>query len=329
MLAPLQPGDMIRVIAPSQSWLPKKDSQYQRAIARLEALSFKVTLGDLVKKQGSHMTASVNDRVKDLHDAYTDDQVKAIICLTGGWSSNELLPYIDWELVNRCPKPLIGFSDITTLLNAIYRKTDQVTLLGPTLGSIGARDCWEYSLDNLVQMLMTSSPITPSVEDKWKSGKKRYITPRPWRVLNSGFAQGRIVGGNLGTLYLLQGTEYMPLFDQDTVLVIEDDAEAGQYTAREFDRRLESLMQQPGARQYIKAVLVGRFETSSQVSRRELDDILRRKCGQSIPIICDISFGHTEPLLTIPIGGMANVNASSPRPAMTFDAYTCNERRKM
>lgn len=308
----MKPSDEIRIIAPSFSWRSSRDKAYGRSVKRLEDLGYKVTLGKSVKKYGRLGTATIQQRLTDFHDAYADQNVRAVLCLNGGWSANELLPGIDWQLLRDNPKPLIGFSDITVLHNAIWAKTGQIGYLGPNLGSFGwaTASHWRYTLDNLQQVLTSDKPLQLAKSQGWQSGKVTYKTTPPWKVLQEGSAQGMLLGGNLGTYYLLQGTEYAPKFDQDIILAIEDDAEAGSATAREFDRRLESLMQQPKARESVKGVLIGRFEKDSKVTLPDIRDIVQRKFAANIPVVADVDFGHTKPLLTLPIGGTVSVQAT-------------------
>lgn len=131
------------------------------------------------------------------------------------------------------------------------------------------------------------------------------------RVLNVGSAEGVVMGGNLGSFYLLQGTPYMPEFRESTILAIEDDDEAGRNTAREFDRRLESILEQPGARDNIVGVVVGRFQKSSGISDDDVEYILRAKFNGSIPVIYNVGFGHTSPLATMPVGGKLRIVSDS------------------
>lgn len=308
---PLQQGDEIRIIAPSSAWNPERIKQYERAKKNLEKLGFKVTYGKFLKP-ATHLDAvSAELRAKDFHDAYRDTSVKAIMALTGGWLANSLLPYMDWGLIKANPKPFIGYSDITVFLNAIYAKTGNVGYLGPNLGTFSIRHGAEYTAENFCNALCGSKPIVLKQSERWGEYNKRRDYPtQPWEVIQPGKASGTLIGGNIATLYLLQGTEYYPTFKEDTVLLVEDDDEAGEYGAREFDRRLESLLQQPNARKYIKAVIIGRFQTASKISTSTVRKIIRSKNLANIPVVANVDFGHTQPLLTLPIGGRMTVSAS-------------------
>lgn len=309
----LQPGDEIRIVAPSSAWNTDRAKQYELAKKNLEKLGFSVTYGKYLEP-ATHLDAvDVKLRAKDIHDAYRDNSVKAIMALNGGWLANSLLPSLDWDVVKANPKPFIGYSDITVLLNAIYAKTGNVGYLGPNLGTFGIKHEAEYTTENLRSVLCGKGKTVSLVPSKkWGEGKKRkqYIT-QPWEVIQPGSAEGTLIGGNIATLYLLQGTDYYPMFKEDTVLALEDDDEAGEYTTREFDRRLESILQQSNARKYIKAIVIGRFQSASKVAMEDIRQVIRSKNLKNIPVVANVDFGHTQPLLTLPIGGRMSVSAKA------------------
>jgi muramoyltetrapeptide carboxypeptidase LdcA involved in peptidoglycan recycling len=309
---PLKNGDEIRVIAPSlsQSQLSKHMRQHERAKERLESLGYKVTFGKSINSKFHFGTAKAQDRAKDLNDAYEDKNVKAVLALNGGWSANEVLPYIDWNLLKANPKPLIGFSDITVLLNAIYAKTGNVGYLGPNYGTLGSMLSWRYSLDYLDKVLRQQAPLVLEKSKEWgvKRDKRKHKT-KSWKILHAGQAEAVLIGGNVGTFYLLQGTDYQPSFDSEFILAIEDDDESGEYTAREFSRRLESILQLPNARKNLQGIIIGRFKPASKFKDSELESIISSKQLGDIPIVAGVDFGHTLPTVTLPIGGAIRISA--------------------
>lgn len=318
---PFQKGDEIRVIAPSESWSSKKDMQYKISQRIFEKWGFKVTFGKNVKAVERLGTGSVEGRVQDFNDAYADRNVRMVVAINGGWSANALLPYIDWEIVKANPKPLLGFSDITVLLNAIYAKTENIGYLGPNFGTMADPRVSEYMQDWLGRVLFDAEPIKLVRSNYWRKSKKSLARTRPWKVLEEGRAEGALLGGNLGTFYLLQGTEYQPRFNKNFILCVEDDSQSGKFSAHEFDRRLESLLQLPGARQNLKGLIVGRFEADSKVSLPDTEFILKRMKLENVPIIYDMDFGHTKPMLTLPIGGRVSIDASGTKPEIKLLEY--------
>ena len=309
-MKPLEQGSEVRVIAPSfRRSSSTNQRQAERAKERLESLGFKVTFGKYLTSQFHLGTAKAKDRVEDLNDAYTDKSVKAIMAFTGGWSANELLPLIDWHLIANNPKPFIGFSDITVLLNAIYAKTGQVGYLGPNFYTLGKMTSWQYTLNYLNVILRQDYPLEFSKSKEWSVRPSIRFKTKSWRVIQDGEAEAVAVGGNLGTFYLLQGTEFQPTFTTPFILIAEDDDECGKLTAREFSRRLESILQLPNVRRNMRGIIIGRFQPDSRVTSAELLGIIRSKQLGNIPVAANIDFGHTVPMLTLPIGGQIKLIA--------------------
>lgn len=310
----LKKGDEIRVIAPSRGI--KIIGQDVREIAqqRFEQMGYKVSFATNTTDENWDLTGStsIENRVADIHEAFADKNVKAIFTIIGGANSNQLLPYLDYELIKNNPKFFCGFSDITALLNAIYAQTGLVTFSGPHFSSIGMLKGIEYTLDNLQIMLRgeRKNNIVPSLEwsdDLWflDQENREFINNEGYWCIHQGTAEGTIVGGNLGTFNLLLGTKYRPAFEQNTILFIEDTEGCG---LLDFERNLQALIYQPDFAN-VKGIVIGRFQKGSKVTREQLEFIINNKRELSnLPIVANVDFGHTTPLLTLPIGGMASIN---------------------
>ena len=137
--------------------------------------------------------------------------------------------------------------------------------------------------------------VTPS-----KAAAKYY-------TIQEGTCEGSIIGGNLCTLNLLQGTPYMPEI-KNKVLFLEDDNIMGPYFCYEFDRNLESLLQTEGA-ETIKGIVFGRFDEGCGLTIETISDIVRDKVPDNIPVIFGVDFGHVFPMITFPIGGSVRISA--------------------
>jgi muramoyltetrapeptide carboxypeptidase LdcA involved in peptidoglycan recycling len=251
-----------------------------------------------------------------LHAAFADPEVAGILTVIGGFNSNELLSYLDWDLIAANPKIFCGFSDITAVQNAILARTGMITYSGPHWSSFGMRDYFEQTGQWFAQALLGEGPIElrPSkswTDDLWfvDQDKRTVRDNDGWWPLRPGQATGRIVGGNLSTLNLLQGTKYMPSLD-GALLMVEDDYLSD---AKEFARNLTSLLQLPDAIG-VQGLAIGRFQESSQVTRSLLEQIIARQDRLAgLPVLANVDFGHTDPRITFPIGGRAAlaVDASS------------------
>lgn len=308
----LKPGDEIRVIAPARSMAIIKGEQLRIAQERLNQLGFTITYGKNAELHDEFFSTSIEERIEDLHDAFTDPNVKGILTVIGGYNANQLLNYIDFEIIKNNPKILCGFSDITALQGAIYKKTGLITYSGPHFSSFGVKHGFEYTLDSFINAVTNDAPYEILASSDWSDDPwyldqedRHFIKNNGYTVIQEGDAEGRLIGGNLCTLNLLQGTEFMPSL-KDSILFIEDDEESHALT---FDRNLQSLLHLPDA-QGIKGILIGRFQKNSQVTEEALRKIIESKKElHGIPVIADVNFGHVQPYATIPIGGRAAIKA--------------------
>jgi muramoyltetrapeptide carboxypeptidase len=317
----LHAGDEIRVVAPSRSMSIITQETQQNANQRFSQLGLKLTFGKHIHESDDFASTSIEARVDDLHAAFRDQNVKAVFTVIGGFNSNQLLDSLDWELIKMNPKILCGYSDITALQNAIYARTGLVTYSGPHYSYFGDRKSFDYALEYLKKCLFSDQPfgITPSEQwsdDRWfvNQVEREFIDNPGYLVINQGRAQGKILGGNLCTFNLLQGTAYFPAFDQDVVLFIEDDYDSQPV---DFDRDLQSLIHQPGF-EYIRGIVIGRFQKKSQMTNDLLYQIIRsKKKLQDMPVLANADFGHTTPMFTFPIGGTVAI-ASGSDSSITF-----------
>ncbi len=307
----LKSGDKIRVIAPSRSMGVISDANKAIAIEALENLGLKVTFGEHVDECDALMSSSVESRVSDLHEAFADPSVKAIVTVLGGYNSNQMLDAIDFDLIKQNPKIFCGFSDITALCNAIFHKTGLVTYSGLHFSSFAMQKGFEYSLKAFQQIFFSTDKldILPSKEwsdDAWymDQNNRTFHKTDDYKVINPGSAQGKIIGGNLGTLQLIRGTPFMPSLD-GAILFLEE-VSASSADVYEFDRNLQSLTQSPDFKG-VKALVLGRFESSFGMTDEKLRLILSKPALRDLPIITHVDFGHTTPMFTFPIGGEAMV----------------------
>lgn len=318
----LIPGDEIRIIAPSTSMALVKGKQIDIAMNRLKELGFILTFGRHCENHDEFFSSSVEERIIDLHEAFADQNVKAVLTAIGGYNSNQLLKYIDYQLISENPKIFCGYSDITSLLLAIYHKTGLTTYSGPHFSSFGMKHGFEYTLRYFLEAVTNDAPFEIEPSEQWSDDawyleqeQRTFVQNKGFTILQEGSAIGKLIGGNLSTINLLQGTEFMPSLE-NSILFIEDDEETH---ARIFERQLQSLLHQPEARG-IKAVLIGRFQNNSQVTEPALQKIISSKPElHGIPVIGNINIGHVHPFATLPIGAQATVTAEGTHIEITID----------
>jgi len=305
----LRRGDTIRVVAPARSRQFVAEHDHSGVIdARFAALGLRLTFADHVDERDDFESSSVASRVSDLHAAFADPEVTGILTVIGGFNSNELLPHLDWDLIAANPKIFCGYSDITAVQNAILARAGMVTYSGPHWSSFGMRDHFEQTQRWFVQALFDKGPIELRPAQAWTDDlwfldqDNRTVHPNQgWWPLRPGQATGRIIGGNLCTLNLLQGTGYMPSLG-GALLMIEDDAASDADT---FARNLTSLLQLPDAIG-VQGLVIGRFQQASGMTRSLLEQIIARQDRLvGLPVLGNVDFGHTNPLATFPIGGRA------------------------
>ena len=320
----LQKGDNIRIIAPARSLSMIGEQQIQYSTIKLEEIGLNVSLSENVYESDHFISSSVKSRISDIHSAFEDQTVKAILTVIGGFNSNQLLCHLDYDLIKNNPKIFCGYSDITALSNAIYTKTGLITYSGPHFTTFGMLKGLEYTVEYFMKCLFNEKPyeINPSKEwsdDAWflNQEDRVFIHNDGPMVIREGEAEGISLGGNLCTLQLLHGTEFMPSL-KNSILFLEDDVLNGDYFDVSFDRDLQSLIHQPGFPN-VKGIVIGRMMVSSQLTIDNIKSIIDSKDELShIPIIYGVDFGHTTPHITFPIGGKVSFKAKDGDVSLKF-----------
>ena len=154
----LKKGDEIRIISPSRSMSLLSEDSKVIATERLKKLGFRISFGKHVNESDMFVSSSIKSRIEDLHEAFADNNVKAILTVIGGFNSNQLLKYIDFELIRKNPKIFCGYSDITALQNAILKKTGLVTYSGPHYSTFGMKKGFEHIEEYFKKCLMEDAP---------------------------------------------------------------------------------------------------------------------------------------------------------------------------
>jgi muramoyltetrapeptide carboxypeptidase len=196
----LRKNDKIGIVSPSNPVTEEVMTQFQRGVDYLKALGFEVVIAKNALSNTLGYAASPEEKAEDINAMFQDPAIKAIICSQGGATANACLPYLDWEMIGRHPKIFLGISDITVLLNAIYAKTGLITYHGNDVA-------WGFGREPKVYDRQEFS-------DRLMNGKIGLINPNGVRTtIRGGTAEGRLLGGNLGCLLKLAGTQYFPNFE--------------------------------------------------------------------------------------------------------------------
>ncbi|MEO8349783.1 MAG: LD-carboxypeptidase [Acidobacteriota bacterium] len=303
----LKPGDTVGLVAPASYTFDLW--RLDDAAARVEALGLKPKFGKYVKGRRGFLSGTDEERVADLHEMFADRSVAGIFSLQGGYGTPRLLDRLDYDLIRRNPKILLGYSDITGLHLAISKKTGLVTFHGPNmLGSLPPR-----TLESLKKALFVAEPIgevtNPEESDPLN-------VEFPLRTVVPGVARGRLVGGNLTLIAHTMGTPY-EIDTKDRILLLEDTGEAPYRIDRMLVQlRLAGKLQAAAGIVFGSCTDCGPSRSSFEISL-SLSDVLQELLGSlGKPVLAGILFGHTKEKAIIPIGVEAELDAGAKRLAI-------------
>lgn len=307
----LEKNDHIRVLSPSSSIERVGGFEANLSAKKaLETLGFQVSFSSHYFENDIFKSSSIASRVADLHEAFLDPGIDAILTTIGGFNCNELLPYLDYDLIKNNPKIFCGYSDTTALLNGIYAQTGLKTYMGPSYSSFKMLEGQAYQTESWLQAVTKENyELVPSSEwssDAWYDPSlPRTFYPTEWKVYNHGSAIGTAIGGNISTLNLLTGTRFAPR--PDNYILFLEEAEDDHYVI--IMRHLTALLQ---AYPNPKAVLIGRFPKETEMTEEILHAILdKHPVLKTIPVLYDLDFAHTQPLFTITIGGKVSIDTKT------------------
>jgi len=284
----IKKGDTIGIIAPSRNTGEFK-KQINDGIKILEQMGYKIKLSQYFNKKYYQSAGTIKNRIDDLHAMFSDSSVKAIFSALGGDSSNQLLPYINYELIKKNPKIFIGFSDITHLLLALNKKSSLMTFYGPSLKDLPMLT--KKSLFFLNKQLSIDNFI------------EAYP---PFEIIKPGKACGSLVGGNLFVLNALAYSEYMPTVDGKILFWEEIDDNLSAVEFQLYQLKINGILEK------ISGMVVGHIEKpkySKERLRPLAEIILDITQKHKFPIIKVNYFGHNvSNFYSLPIGANALIN---------------------
>jgi muramoyltetrapeptide carboxypeptidase len=298
----LKKGDTIGIVAPASPMYNKSD--LTRGIKTLEEWGYKVKVGENVNQRFEYLAGTDEQRAYDINQMFKDPEVDAIFVTQGGYGSARTLKYIDFDAIRENPKIFIGYSDITSLHLAIYKKTGLVTFHGPGMGGFNPEDLSDYRKEHVFKALSKEEPIG-EIE---LADKKKWI-----HIINPGEARGEMVGGNLTLICSSLGTPY-EIETEGRILFFEE-LETEPWI---MDHMLTHLY---NAGKLQKAAGIVIAECTNCVPYKHnpgfpvtfsLEDILDEFIKPlAIPAFYGLPLGHTKDLATIPIGVNGYVDATN------------------
>ncbi len=301
----LKVGDTVGLISPA-GYIEQKDIEdIKQTLAKL---GLKTKLGANVLKRYGYLAGSDANRAADVNAMFADPSVQAILPMRGGWGCNRILPFLDYPLIRSRPKILIGLSDITSLLIALYAKSGIITFHGPT-----GQSSWNgFTVDYVKRILFNSEALT--MPNLTKNGENLATTQVRVETITPGKARGKIVGGNLSVLTAMMGSDYLPSWKQ-TILFVE---EIGEEVYR-VDRMLTHL-KLAGILPQISGFIFGQCTDCDRITKENaqkdgedslfLAQVLRDHIQPlGIPAWYGSRIGHVKDKFTVPVGLDVEIDA--------------------
>lgn len=274
----LEKGDTISIIAPSGG--VESDENLLRATAYLKSLGYNVKWGKNVLKTNKYLAGTDNERLEDLHNAFKDKEINAIIALRGGYGAIRLINKIDYNLIKQNPKIFAGYSDITGLSAMLLKHSGLITYSAPMInGDFGIKSKDKFTIDNFFKTIATT--------------EKQEIKAQT--ILKEGKASGITFGGNLATLVSLCGLDFIP--NQKFIFFAEDLNEP----VYKLDKMFTQLLNIEEFRKNISGIVFGEF---LDIDNDEWLNSLQKEIVQElkVPAISGLKITHAREKLTIPIG---------------------------
>ena len=287
----LKKGDTIGIAASAGPIEDRKEVQEFQDI--LHSLGYKTKLGKNVYSQHGYFSATDGERASEFMELISDHEVKGIFFIRGGWGCARILDLLDYVEIQKHPKVIMGFSDITALLNAISHKTGLATFHGP-----GGNSTWnDYSVDYIQRLLQNGEKVV----FQNSSSDEKIIT------YTSGTSEGVCFGGNLSVLCGMMGSNYVPYW-KEKILFLED---VGEEPYR-IDRMLTQL-KLAGVFNQISGLVLGNFRKCDPEEPERsftLEEVFEQHFSDAgFPVFYGAQIGHVRNKFTIPVGVRVKMNA--------------------
>jgi len=286
----LMQGDTVGIVAPAGPFDPKK---FMKGKAVLESMGFRTFFDEGIFQKHGFFAGTDVQRGDQVNRLFADPAIRAVVCARGGYGSMRILPFLDFETIQKNPKIFVGFSDISVPLSVLNDRCGLVTFHGPVVTTLA------NAIEETIAAMFTVLTSNTILE----------LKPEKGIVIKPGVSSGIMAGGNLTTLCHLVGTPYAPRFN-GKILFIED---VGEVPYR-IDRMLVQ-MKLAGCFEGLKGLVLGSFEECGQ-----LDEIFRIVQEMfkdvNIPILAGFEIGHSKINITIPIGLEATLDTD--RQILTF-----------
>ena len=326
----IKKGDTIGLFTPSypasHGWVGGMSPE----VSFFKEQGFNLKYGSLTGKRDFYRSGSIRERADELNELITSPDVKCIMAISGGCVSNSLLPYIDYDYLRENPKIIIGYSDVTAILLAVYAKTGLVTYYGPTFSCFGRKppihfDTYKYMSSILSEPI--NAPYTFPVPTHWTEdyidADEDYeytMHENDMITLNDGIAEGRLIACNLNTVMGFMASEYMPEITKGDILLIEDKNIDAETLEKEF-----SMLKVCGIFDKLGGLIIGKhIDFKDRGTKRKHYEILQEVMGEvDFPVLSEFDCSHSMPMLTVPIGCRIRLDATKKQVTLLENWIKC------
>ncbi|WP_294342576.1 S66 peptidase family protein [uncultured Clostridium sp.] len=274
--------DKVAIVGCSNAQLKTAKPNIDKLVEVLKSMGLQPVCSDYIYEKYSVFSGTGKERAEALMKFYLDDSIKAIFDISGGNVANEVLEYLDFEIIKKNPKPFFGYSDLTTIINSIYSKTEIPSFLYQVRNLI--YDYSEEQIENFRSTILEN---------------KNDLLNINYKFLQGDFLSGTVIGGNIRCFLKLAGTPYMPSFKGKVLLLESLGGEVALMTT------YLNQLKQMGAFNEVKGIILGTFtemeEKQAKPSIEQLVvDIVNNK---ELPIVKTEDIGHGSNSKAIIIGG--------------------------
>ena len=308
--------------------MPFAPNRVERAKKHLEELGYKVIVGKSAALNNGYVSASINERVKDVHDAFRDKSCSLVLCSIGGNHSNQLLDKLDYGLIRNNPKSFCGYSDITVLHLAFLAKSGLATFYGPTfLNQFGEYpEVLDFTVNHFKRTVMqqknidveqTSEKYTDEILDWFANNDskrpRKLSTNPPLKIWKHGKAEGKALPFTIPSINHVINTEYMPNPEEPILFIdIPEGASMNEgLSIGEFDSWFSDIVRS-GLVGKAHGIVIGRAYKYSPDMIAELELVIKERCSLfNIPIIYGLDIGHTDPMLSIKYNSKVTIDTKS------------------
>jgi len=271
-----------------------------------------------VRIRNNYLAGTIQERADAIHSFLKDDSVDVLMAFWGGANTNQILPYLDYDLFKQFPKPIIGFSDTTALLLAVNKLSGVRTYMGPSGITFDKPQPFEYSYEYFKRIVLDKEQEVTIVDSPDFADDQYFLRPdNDHRILQSnagrkvykkGATEAGVVAANLQTLLVLAGTQYFPDLSGKILFLEEAESEDPSMIHRFFTQLTQVIDLNT-----LAGICIGRYASQSGFKEGKTEEMIYDDvfADLSIPILYNLDFGHTDPLFTIPIGARARIDTEN------------------